>query len=89
MLEPINQVAHPDGSRLLVGDDSHGYRGLREITILEWSPSGRRAKIQGPLGLPHWVEDLPYVVEVLPPPERSEVEDVALRGVRQTTGKII
>jgi hypothetical protein len=64
-LTKITPSTAPVGARLLIKPD-RPYGELREVKVLEWSPSEKAVKLHFLEGGKVWVEDLPLLVEVLP-----------------------
>lgn len=67
----LDTISHSVGTRLLLTRNSQLSRiEPYEATVVEWSPSGRRVKLQTDFNdKPHWIECWDYspvVLEVLP-----------------------
>jgi hypothetical protein len=77
----ITPEAAPVGSRLLVKRRGGSFEDPFEVTVLEWSPSGRAVKWRYDHGGEHWSEDAVrygVLVEKLPPAtsdKRKEIQD--------------
>ena len=68
----LNADDHPTGTRF-IGRKYTYVRTMREMTVVEWSPSKKRVKLRNTNGSTFWVFDMPIVDEVLLSQQRTDV----------------